>query len=226
MLLAIDTAANLCAACIWDDTAGKPLSAVTRDIGTGHAEQLMDVIAEALDGAGIAMASLTRLGVVVGPGSFTGVRVGVSTVRGLALGLKIPAIGVTTLEALAAEARSAHPDRPVLAVIDARRDQFYSALFAANGAQTAEPAVLDREATLARFKDPSAALVLTGSGAAVFTRALPEATVAGTAATAGIGTYAALAAAKPDEPAKPVPLYLRGADAKPQASFVLPSRTS
>ena len=88
-----------------DADAGVELGRAVLDIGKGHAEILMDVIAEALGAAGIAFAGLGAVAVSVGPGSFTGVRVGVSAARGLALALKIPAVGVSTLEALAAETR-------------------------------------------------------------------------------------------------------------------------
>ena len=103
-LLAIDCAANLCAACVYDAAAGKELGRSVRDLGKGHAEHLMAVIDEALKAGGTDYAGLGAVAVSVGPGSFTGLRVGVSAARGLALALKIPAIGVTTLEALAAEA--------------------------------------------------------------------------------------------------------------------------
>jgi tRNA threonylcarbamoyladenosine biosynthesis protein TsaB len=219
MLLVIDTAANLCAACLWDETAGHPLASVTRDIGTGHAEQLMAVIDEALVAAGKTYPDVTKLGVVVGPGSFTGVRVGVSTVRGLALALRVPSVGVTTLHGLATEASD--EAMSVLAVIDARREQFYSALYDAAGNLIAEPAVLDIETTLARI--PDGEVVLTGSGAPAFADRLNGKVIA-TAASASIETYARLAASAPDQTSRPTPLYLRGADAKPQASFVLPGR--
>ena len=107
MLLAIDTAAGLCAACVYDATAGEVTGRDVLDIGKGHAEHLMAVIGPPLSEAGIGYGDLGAIAVSVGPGSFTGVRVGVSAARGLALALKMPAIGVTTLEALAAEARDA-----------------------------------------------------------------------------------------------------------------------
>ncbi|WP_312797147.1 tRNA (adenosine(37)-N6)-threonylcarbamoyltransferase complex dimerization subunit type 1 TsaB [Tianweitania sp.] len=219
-LLAIDTSANLCAACVWEGDAA--LASITEDIGAGHAELLMGMIDDVLAQAGKTYADLTRIGVVIGPGSFTGVRVGVSTARGLALALNIPAVGVTTLEGLAAEAHALHPSRPVLAVIDARREQLYSALYGPAGALLAEPAVLDADATLARVGNTD--LILTGSGSAALDARMPGRTIVAATATAAIETYAHLAAAKPANSDKPKPLYLRGADAKPQASFVLPGR--
>ncbi|MCB1426400.1 MAG: tRNA (adenosine(37)-N6)-threonylcarbamoyltransferase complex dimerization subunit type 1 TsaB, partial [Notoacmeibacter sp.] len=98
-LLAIDTAANLCAACLSDAETGAILGAEVLDIGKGHAEQLMDVIAQAMAEAGAQWPDLTRLAVTVGPGSFTGIRVGVAAARGLALALDLPLTGITTLEA-------------------------------------------------------------------------------------------------------------------------------
>ncbi|MBS9719203.1 tRNA (adenosine(37)-N6)-threonylcarbamoyltransferase complex dimerization subunit type 1 TsaB [Tianweitania sp. BSSL-BM11] len=219
-LLAIDTSANLCAACVWEGDGA--LASVTQDIGTGHAELLMSMIQDVLRQAGKTYSDLSRIGVVIGPGSFTGVRVGVSTARGLALALNIPAVGVTTLEALAAEALALHPGRSVLAVIDARREQLYSALYDQAGVPLAEPAVLDAGATLARTGEGD--FLLTGSGAATIAARMPGHSIVAERATASIETYARLAAAKPDGSEKPKPLYLRGADAKPQASFILPAR--
>jgi tRNA threonylcarbamoyladenosine biosynthesis protein TsaB len=219
-LLAIDTSANLCAVCVWEGDAA--IARITQDIGTGHAELLMGMVDDVLAQAGKTYADLTRIGVVIGPGSFTGVRVGVSTARGLALALSISALGVTTLEGLAHEARALHPGRPVLAVIDARREQLYSALYDRNGSLIAEPAVLDAQATAARAGD--AEPILTGSGSTALSALLPNSEIIACNATASVETYARLAAAMPASSEKPKPLYLRGADAKPQASFVLPSR--
>src|SRR5690348_11165768 len=121
ILLAIDTAASLCAACVYDSAAGQELGREVIDIGKGHAERLIGVIDGALGQAGMTYKDLDRIGVSIGPGSFTGVRVGVATARGLALALGVPAVGVNTLEALAEEAHEKLPDRAVLAAIDGRR---------------------------------------------------------------------------------------------------------
>src|SRR5690606_31255363 len=117
IVLAIDTAASLCAACLWDSSAGERGRCVL-DIGKGHAEHLIGVIDKALKQADLAYAQVDAIAVSVGPGSFTGVRVGVSTARGLALALSVPPIGVTTLEALAAQARAEHGALPVMAALD------------------------------------------------------------------------------------------------------------
>jgi tRNA threonylcarbamoyladenosine biosynthesis protein TsaB len=221
-LLAIDTAANLCAACVLDTESGHELGRVVRDIGKGHAEQLMDVIEETLRVSGTDYAGLGRIAVATGPGSFTGVRVGVSAARGLALALKIPAVGVTTLEAIAEESRRAFPRRPIMPVIDARRDELYAAVYDEFGKLLFPPAVVEpREAAgLARKYRP----VLAGSAAAMVAEAAaPDALDKGSLlATADIGIYARLAAVRNPDGEKPKPFYLREPDAKPQAGLILP----
>src|SRR5690554_6282513 len=165
----------------------------------------MGVIDAALAGAGLGYADIDRIAVSVGPGSFTGVRVGVATARGLALALGKPAVGVSTLEALAAEALEAAPGGPILVRIEAGRGQAYVASFAADGAQLLAPAVVSLE--------EADRLAGTIDG---------EATVVSGRSTADIVTYARLAVDK--SPQQPKPLYLRDADAKPQEAFALPRR--
>ncbi len=224
ILLAIDTAASLCAACVYDDGAGRELGRSVLDIGKGHAERLMGTVAEALAAAGLVYADLDRIGVSVGPGSFTGVRVGVATARGLALALKIPAAGVSTLEAIAAEARALFPGRAVLAAIDGRRGDLYCAVHAPGGELLSAPAAIsvERAVELATAHDA----MVTGTAADTVLALLGESKLDSglRPATADIATYARLAAARSLSESKPAPLYLRGADAKPQSGFAL-SRT-
>ncbi|MEO9830291.1 MAG: tRNA (adenosine(37)-N6)-threonylcarbamoyltransferase complex dimerization subunit type 1 TsaB, partial [Nitratireductor sp.] len=108
-VLAIDTAAELCAACVFDAGASRELGRSVREIGKGHAEALIPVMAGALAAAGCDYSDLGAIAVAAGPGSFTGVRIGVAAARGLALALDIPATGVTTLAALAHDARGVFP---------------------------------------------------------------------------------------------------------------------
>ena len=224
ILLAIDTAANLCAASVQD--AGGERGRAVLDLGKGHAEHLMGVIEAALNEAGTAYGELDAIAVSVGPGSFTGVRVGVATARGLALAVKIPAVGVTTLEALAAEALLAHPGSAVIAAIDAGRGQVYLQRFAGGGKAVDESAVLATETAAALVRDASEGTLLAGSAARMLGGTLA---VASDGATADIATYARLAAGRlAANPStgddKPKPLYLRDADAKPQGAFALPRK--
>ncbi|BCG76494.1 tRNA (adenosine(37)-N6)-threonylcarbamoyltransferase complex dimerization subunit type 1 TsaB [Mesorhizobium sp. 113-3-3] len=218
-VLAIDCAASLCAACVYDVAAGRELGRAVLDLGKGHAEHLMAVIAEALKAGETDYPGLGAIAVSVGPGSFTGLRVGVSTARGLALALKIPAIGVTTLEALAAEAAVAFPGRAVLAALDAGRDEIHAALYDKALVLTYGPAVATLPEASALASEASA--VLAGTAAAQIAALVGRLSDIGPQApTADILTYARLAAAK-GEGERPKPLYLRGADAKPQAGFIL-----
>lgn len=221
VLLALDTAANLCAACVHDTDADRVLARRAADIGTGHAELLMDQIGDCLSEAGKAYRDLSRIAVSMGPGSFTGVRIGVAAARGLALALAIPALGVSTLEGLAAEARAAHPGRAALAVIDAGRGQVWAALYGPDGAAVAAPSLAGVEAVRALALEADA--VLAGSAAALVGEgtALP---VASQARTAAIETYARLGASRTPPFDRPKPLYLRAADARPQQGFALPRR--
>ena len=205
ILLAIDTAATLCAASIHDTGRGE-LGREVRDLGKGHAEHLMEVIALALERAGVTYRDLGAVAVSVGPGSFTGVRVGVATARGLALALKVPAVGVSTLEALAAEARDGVPERAVLARIDAGRGQAYIASYSAAGAPVLMPAGVTLEEAGRIAGEAGDAVVVEGRTAdiAVYARLAAERIASGTAI------------------APPKPLYLRDADAKPQTAFALP----
>jgi tRNA threonylcarbamoyl adenosine modification protein YeaZ len=224
-LLAIDTAANLCAACVFDADTGE-LARAVRDIGKGHAEILMDVIGEALAAADIAFAGLGALAVSIGPGSFTGVRVGVSVARGLALALKIPAAGVSTLEALAFEARELTGDKPVLTVIDGGRDGIYAAVYDSFGKIAYAPLVaqLDKIAELA----VDGVTVLAGSAARRVAERIPSRSFlfGPQLPTADIATYARVALERGFTGDKPRPLYLRAPDAKPQAHFSLARKES
>lgn len=224
-ILAIDTAAEWCAACLFDDVTAEVLGTEARDIGKGHAEALMGVIGTALDRAGATYRDVEAIAVSVGPGSFTGVRIGVATARGLALALKAPAAGVTTLAALAFEAEPLARGRPVLAVLDARRDELYAALYGPDGSVHAAPAILDLKAAaaLAGLTKP----LLVGSGARLVAEAAgldPEATALAARRTAGIECFARLAARQGFGGERPRPIYLRGPDARPQTGFALPRR--
>ena len=134
ILLAVDTALDACAAAVARLRDGAvEVVGVTEVIGRGHAECLMRVVDDALARAGVAHVDLDGYAVSIGPGSFTGIRVGVAAVRGFALAAGKPAVSVTSLEALAEEGRALVPARPLLAVLDARKDEVYAQAFDADG---------------------------------------------------------------------------------------------
>ena len=218
LILAIDTAFERCAAAVYDAEGDVLLAAAEPEIGKGHAEQLMAVIAGVLDAANVTYGDLARIGVTVGPGSFTGIRVGVAAARGLALALGVPAVGIDTLSALAAPAFG--QGRAILATLDARRGEIYAALYATDGAVLAAPRALapaHLPALLASLA-ADAPLGLVGTGSAIAQAALSgrDALVLDPRSRIDMAALARLAARAADAP--PRPLYLRGADAKPPSA--------
>ena len=107
----------------------------------GHAEALVPLIAAVMNEAGMAFAELDRIAVTIGPGSFTGLRVGVAAARGMALAAGKPAIGLTTFAALAAPFLEVDESRPLLVVIEARHDRVYMQLFGPGGRSLIAPQI-------------------------------------------------------------------------------------
>jgi tRNA threonylcarbamoyladenosine biosynthesis protein TsaB len=131
----------------------------------GHNETLIPLIKSALDQAGVSESKLSGIGVTIGPGMFTSLRVGLSVVKGLALARRIPVKGIGTLPALALSVPAG--GRPVLAVVDARKGQVYAALYASDQAVLAEPCVVfpgDLVETLAAKAPHGQVLLVAGTG--------------------------------------------------------------
>ncbi len=210
-LLVIDTSGPECAAGIYDAGTAQMLSLRSETIGKGHAEILPGMIEDAAKAAATRLKTLDRIAVTVGPGSFTGIRVGVAMARGLALSLGIPAVGVTTLQVVAEPALG--QATPVLALIDARREELYSQLFEADGASCGEPQALRYEEAR-RLAEHHGALTV-GSGARILDGApSPQIDSIPLQSIGNIGARLALQT-------KATPLYIRGADAKPQTGFAV-----
>ena len=224
-VLAIDTALEACAAGVFDLEGRNPLASESRPLGRGHAEALMPLVARVMDAAGVDFCDLDRIAVTVGPGSFTGLRVGIAAARGLALATGKPAVGVSTLAAHAAPHRTPEEIRTVVAAIDAHHDLVYFQIFGPDPDDPGAPAVLP-SAEVVRAVPPGQA-ILVGSGAALLAAHWP-----GTLAPPVIDArrvpeltwIARLGAAADAARAVPKPLYLRAADARPQDAARLPRR--
>jgi tRNA threonylcarbamoyladenosine biosynthesis protein TsaB len=220
LLLAFDTAGPNCAAAVARAGAGGPpriLARVEERIGRGHAERLPPMVDAALSAAKAEYADLDRIAATTGPGSFTGVRVGVAFARGLALALDIPAIGVGSLDALAFPlARSG--EGTIAAVLDAKRGEVYALVIdIASGAALVEAEALRIEDLVLRLSHARRPITLTGAGARFVLSVLGEcdAAVASEAEAPGIADVVALAF-DATECGPPLPRYARAADAKPQ----------
>src|ERR1700710_1420005 len=97
LILAIDTALDACAAGVLDTDAGEMIAMESQAMKRGHAEALMPLIGRVMKDSGTAFASLDRIAVTTGPGSFTGLRVGLSAARGIGLAADKPVVGLSTL---------------------------------------------------------------------------------------------------------------------------------
>ncbi len=156
LILAIDTALDACAAGVLDTDAGKLIAQESQAMKRGHAEALMPLIARVMKESAIAFASLDRIAVTTGPGSFTGLRVGLSAARGIGLAASKPVVGLTTLTAYAAPVVSQNGEQPVISAIDARHDQVYFQVVSGNGSALISPCIAPIEEALdaSRFGAP------------------------------------------------------------------------
>jgi tRNA threonylcarbamoyladenosine biosynthesis protein TsaB len=217
LILAIDTALDACAAGVLDTDAGKLIAQESLLMKRGHAETLMPLIARVMQASGTAFASLDRIAATTGPGSFTGLRVGLSAARGLALAANKPVVGVTTLTAYAAPVVSENGEQPVISAIDARHDHVYFQVVSGNGSSLVRPRVAPIEEALdaSRFGAPH----LVGNAARLLAdrwpaHALPPFKVDAQSAPE-IAWVAWLGAAVSPDMAPARPYYLRAPDAKP-----------
>lgn len=226
LVLAIDCALDACSAAVLDSVAGAIVASQSRIMARGHAEALMPLIARVMDEAAIAFTALERVAVTVGPGSFTGLRVGIAAARGIALAAGKPAIGLTTLASLAAPHIAASDHEAVVAVIDARHEQIYMQMFAPGGRALVAPRVVPlREAARAAARAPAR---IVGSAANLVVRAWPKGepppAQVDQRGAPDIAWVARLGAAASKSEGPPQPLYLRAPDARPQEAARLPRR--
>jgi tRNA threonylcarbamoyladenosine biosynthesis protein TsaB len=222
-LLAIDTALAACAAAVFDSEADEVLAGESQSMSRGHAEALMPLVARVMDQAGLEFAALDRVAVTVGPGSFTGLRVGISAARGIALAASKAAVGVSTLAAYAAPCIADDLADVTLAAIDARHGHVYAQLFGGGG-RTIVPAAYVTIAQAAAMSEGE--VHLAGSAVHLFEEQWPQGKPTPLRVRAApapdIKWVARLGAAADAEYAPARPLYLRAPDARPQDAARLP----
>lgn len=209
-VLVVDTALGLCTVGLFEAGAGDDVRCLglrSEPMSKGHSERVAGFARDAV--AGTAFSAVDRIGVTVGPGSFTGLRVGLAFAQGLGAALDRPVVGVSSLDALAA---SAGPG-PVAALIDARRGQVY-ARFVENGIASGPDEALSLDLAAAQIGFMPSGARLIGSGAALFAEAFPD-LIALPLAGPDPEALARLTAAADPATAPPRPLYLRAPDAVP-----------
>lgn len=208
-VMVIDTALGLCTAGIFEvNGRATPVGVRSFEMTKGHQERLGGLARDALAEAG-GLDGVERVGVTVGPGSFTGLRVGLAFAQGLGAATGLPVVGISTLDALAASADG----RDVAALVDARRGQVYARLWRA-GVAMGPAEALTLETARGRLAGFGEGAVLVGSGAALLDDAAIGATILDPPGPAPAALARLTASADPAA-ASPSPLYLRAPDAVP-----------
>jgi tRNA threonylcarbamoyladenosine biosynthesis protein TsaB len=225
-VLAIDTALEACSAAVLDTERGEITAHESLPMLRGHAEALIPLIARVMDMALISFAALDRIAVTTGPGSFTGLRVGISAARGIALAAGKTAIGLSTLAAYAAPLIAADDTLPVVVAIDARHDHVYLQVFGPGGRTIVTPRLAPMREALRVSATGAPRLVGTAAGimAAVWPAGERAPSLVDSTRAPDIDWVARLGAAAADTGALPKPLYLRAPDAQPQNAASLARR--
>jgi tRNA threonylcarbamoyladenosine biosynthesis protein TsaB len=218
-ILAMDTAAGACSGALWSDAV---VVERVQLMQRGHAEALLPMLASIMREAGCAFEELDLIAVTVGPGAFTGLRVGLAAARGIALASSLPCFGVSTLEAIAeAIDWPTLANRPALVVLDNKRDGVYAQLFGA-GRALAPPSIETPKGLGERFSGRHIAVAgdgvgvvmtaLRGAGSNIESIAIPEyPTASRVAAIAGRRWISGERTG-----ASPAPVYLRPPATGPQ----------
>ncbi|HEY1735650.1 MAG TPA: tRNA (adenosine(37)-N6)-threonylcarbamoyltransferase complex dimerization subunit type 1 TsaB [Methylovirgula sp.] len=218
-ILAIDTALAATSACVFETGAGSPEAAESVSMERGHAEALLPLIARVMAASDGGFDRLARIAVTVGPGSFTGLRIGIAAARAIALARQLPVVGVSTLAALAAPLILEKQPGLAVAAIDAHHGNIYLAAFGSDGRTLVLPRLVALRDAM-RILEPGP-LRLIGSGAPMLAieasaagrevRLIDEAIAPDIFWVAKLG----LLADPQNSPARP--LYLKAPDVKPPA---------
>lgn len=213
-LLAVDTATAACSVALLDSSA---MISRFEILGRGHAERLMPMVAEVVAEAGVSLLEMQAFAVTVGPGAFTGLRIGLAAARGLALAAGRPCFAVTTLEAIAAQVSDdERAGRSLLVALETGRGDYYAAVRRPDQPHLSPPVIVGDDAAAGVLPTDGAVLVA-GDGAESVAAALSGrgivAAVAARARYPHAAAAARLAAARwlqgERAAASPAPLYLR-----------------
>jgi len=225
-VLAIDTALAACSAAVFDTAHGGVIAGESLPMTRGHAEVLLPLLQRVMDQADVAYSDIDRIAVTTGPGSFTGLRVGIAAARGIALAANKPIVGLTTLSAYAAPHMAVDDRFMVVAAIDARHAHVYLQVFSPGGRTFTAPRLVTlREAVQAAAAAPAC---IVGSAAQTVADALSETgalpVIVDGRPAPDIAWVARMGAVVPQDQSPPKPQYLRAPDAQPQHAAQLPRR--
>ncbi len=214
LVLGLDTCLQSCSVALCDRASGDVLSYRREDMERGQAEKLADMVDAVMMDQGDPYEKLAFVATTRGPGSFTGLRIGLSFARALGTVLEIPVTSITTLEAIARNVAH-NPERlPVAAAVDARRGELYLQVFDADFVPLTEAMAVRTEEAAGHL--PPGPCLLAGSGAPYLVDAEKGRVEAGCDALPDAEIVAMHAPVEPVPEILPEPLYLRAADAKPQ----------
>ena len=226
-ILAMDSSGAACSAALWRRGAvvARRCQAMTR----GHAEALMPMLVETMAEAGETFRALAAVAVTIGPGAFTGIRIGLAAARGIGLAANIPVLGVTTFAAIAeAVSEAERADRKLVVLLDSKRGDVFVQEFAAERAAVGLPAVLAPDAFPHRLA--SGSFILAGDGIAVVRSHISAANldigysvVEGPAEACWVAQLAARSAIGTTT-RSPAPLYLRAPEVRSPFAATTESR--
>ena len=222
VVLAFDTAtaATVVGVSVNGEVVGQLADRPEVDERPRHAERLLTLCEQALADAGKRWADVDRIGVGLGPGTFTGLRIGIATARGLQHACGAQVVSVSSLEALALPARKANPESRVAAVLDARRSEAFVACWDSNGALVLAPKAVGPERLAAAIGADEPEVLAVGDGAVLFRGSLEEASIAVPNADSPLHHISAAslcqlaASGEPSDPRRLMPDYVRRADAE------------
>lgn len=218
VVLAFDTSLAACSATLWDSDAARLLAGNHIPMERGHAEALAPMVRDVIKDAGLEMSHVNRIAVTIGPGAFTGVRIGLAMARGLGLALAIPVIGINTLEAIALNAGPG--DSPIIVINDARREETYFASFSPQLDSRRGPEILTLEQAAAALPDGPVRIMGSASEALIELASRSDLHRDKSGDFPDPGKMARAAVMRPATGPPPGPLYLRPPDAKPQPSLI------
>ncbi|MCZ8271422.1 MAG: tRNA (adenosine(37)-N6)-threonylcarbamoyltransferase complex dimerization subunit type 1 TsaB [Beijerinckiaceae bacterium] len=171
-VLALDTALGATSVAVYDSETSRVLAEGSEAMARGHAEALLPMVDRVLKETGLGFSQIDRYASTIGPGSFTGIRIGIAAARAFALAHRKPVVGVSTLAAFAAPVLFGGEKRAVAAAVDARHGMVFYQLTSAEGSVMAGPGLFSL-ADAARGIG-SAPVICAGDAAEMLARAVKE----------------------------------------------------